>query len=291
MAYYYPSDYNFNLGRLAPPNHYLETKLLPSIHLPAVDLPKPDLLAMQFHLQQRPHPYMPLQHFGYHLTPSQPYLPYVMKAVPGYQMPLSPASIESDSNPQLQAHSGSAPMGTGYGVAPMGASGTERLSVDYSSLISYTVSPLKRRRRACDGVSTTAERTFLCPQCPKVFQKPYNLKSHMKSHSDDKPFDCLFCDRKFARLHDKKRHEALHGGRKNFRCEGYLKDGTTSWGCGKKFARSDALLRHFRTETGWLCIKPLMDEAKYSENRAANATLQQHGLFNHYQLDSKVRYQ
>lgn len=102
----------------------------------------------------------------------------------------------------------------------------------------------------------------------------------MKTHSDEKPYVCKVCDRKFARSHDKKRHEALHGGEKNFKCEGFLKDGSTKWGCGKKFARSDALLRHFRTETGWLCIKPLMDEAKDNDNRnsAVNATLQQHGL-------------
>lgn len=102
----------------------------------------------------------------------------------------------------------------------------------------------------------------------------------MKTHSDEKPYQCKVCDRKFARSHDKKRHESLHGGEKNFKCEGYLKEGHTKWGCGKTFARSDALLRHFRTETGWLCIKPLMDEAKESENREStvNAALQQHGI-------------
>lgn len=84
----------------------------------------------------------------------------------------------------------------------------------------------------------------------------------MKTHSNDKPFKCPKCFKTFARSHDKKRHELLHDGIKNFKCEGYLKDGKTKWGCGKKFARSDALSRHFRTETGWLCILPLMDEAK-----------------------------
>ena len=44
-----------------------------------------------------------------------------------------------------------------------------------------------------------------------------------------------------------------------------MNDGVTSWGCGKTFARSDALSRHFRTETGWLCIRPLMEEAKRLE--------------------------
>lgn len=181
-------------------------------------------------------------------------------------------------------------------------------NIDYSSLVSYTVSPsLKRKRRTAkkslspsstsslsmminhdstnNGTTSTATTTrssstssatsssigvaaadsFPCPQCNKVFQKPYNLKSHMKTHSNEKPYHCNICFKRFARLHDKKRHELLHQGVKNFKCQGYLNDGVTSWGCGKTFARSDALSRHFRTETGWLCIRPLMEEAKRLE--------------------------
>lgn len=149
------------------------------------------------------------------------------------------------------------------------------LSIDYSSIINYTISPsLKRKRRSSSLNSTkvhkeTTEETLPklpCEICGKVFNKPYNLKSHMRSHSTEKPFSCSVCNKKFARSHDKKRHELLHKGEKNFKCEGFLKDGATKWGCGKKFARSDALSRHFRTETGWLCIKPLMDEAKQVES-------------------------
>lgn len=109
-----------------------------------------------------------------------------------------------------------------------------------------------------------------CAVCGKEFAKAYSLKSHMRTHSSDRPYKCQFCPKTFARSHDRKRHENLHGGEKNYRCEGFLRDGVTRWGCGKTFARSDALSRHFRTETGFLCIKRFMDEER-DRVRAAKA--------------------
>ncbi|ODV57936.1 C2H2-type zinc finger protein ASCRUDRAFT_40106, partial [Ascoidea rubescens DSM 1968] len=108
--------------------------------------------------------------------------------------------------------------------------------------------------------------TFTCDKCQKSFSRAYNLKSHQKTHSNEKPFPCKICGRPFARQHDRKRHEFLHQGIRNYKCGGYLKDNVTKWGCGRKFARSDALGRHFRTETGWLCIRPLLIESKQQED-------------------------
>lgn len=103
---------------------------------------------------------------------------------------------------------------------------------------------------------------FSCPVCAKIFTKRHSLKLHMKSHSTEKPYKCSKCEKTFARCHDMKRHEQLHKGIKVYRCEGVLRDGHTKWGCGKKFARSDALTRHLRAGAGWRCLKPLIDETK-----------------------------
>lgn len=108
--------------------------------------------------------------------------------------------------------------------------------------------------------------TFQCTLCPKKFTRAYNLRSHLRTHTDERPFVCTVCTKAFARQHDRKRHEGLHSGEKKFVCRGELGTGG-SWGCGRRFARADALGRHFRSEAGRICIKPLLDEEAMERQR------------------------
>lgn len=104
---------------------------------------------------------------------------------------------------------------------------------------------------------------FQCHLCPKKFTRAYNLRSHLRTHTDERPFVCTVCFKAFARQHDRKRHEGLHSGEKKFVCKGELHSTPgTMWGCGRRFARADALGRHFRSEAGRICIKPLLDEER-----------------------------
>jgi hypothetical protein len=108
--------------------------------------------------------------------------------------------------------------------------------------------------------------TFECHLCPKRFTRAYNLRSHLRTHTDERPFVCTVCGKAFARQHDRKRHEGLHSGEKKFVCRGDLAGGG-HWGCGRRFARADALGRHFRSEAGRICIKPLLDEEAAERTR------------------------
>ncbi|CAA91214.1 DNA-binding transcription factor, calcineurin responsive Prz1 [Schizosaccharomyces pombe] len=81
--------------------------------------------------------------------------------------------------------------------------------------------------------------------CNKRFTRAYNLKSHMNTHTNYRPFQCSICKKSFARQHDKRRHEQLHTGIKAFACVT----------CNQRFARMDALNRHYKSEVGQNCLR------------------------------------
>ena len=163
-----------------------------------------------------------------------------------------PPSTSRDPSPS-RGRSGSA-----------GATGRGRSSSNASDQRDYILNLAEPERSPSnsagkDGRIQKHPATFQCTLCPKRFTRAYNLRSHLRTHTDERPFVCTVCGKAFARQHDRKRHEGLHSGEKKFVCKGTLQSGN-NWGCGRRFARADALGRHFRSEAGRVCIKPLLDE-------------------------------
>ncbi|KAL1977652.1 hypothetical protein VTN31DRAFT_511 [Thermomyces dupontii] len=79
-----------------------------------------------------------------------------------------------------------------------------------------------------------------CPFCSTEFTRHHNLKSHLLTHSQEKPYVCQTCGSRFRRLHDLKRHTKLHTGERPHICPK----------CGRRFARGDALARHNKGQGG-----------------------------------------
>jgi hypothetical protein len=66
-----------------------------------------------------------------------------------------------------------------------------------------------------EGHTRKHPATFGCTvtNCLKRFTRASILRSHLLTHTDQRPFDCTVCGKAFSRQNDRKRHEARHGGK------------------------------------------------------------------------------
>ena len=96
---------------------------------------------------------------------------------------------------------------------------------------------------ACVSPAETPSGRTQCEICGKTFTRAHNLRAHLNTHYDIRPFACCVCGRAFGRLHDQRRHEALHFASKSLAC-----------GCGRRFTRADAMTRHLRSAAGRECM-------------------------------------
>lgn len=105
------------------------------------------------------------------------------------------------------------------------------------SPVKITRKPTTLPRGSIDKyVKELPNKLFECmyPGCHKIFKRRYNIRSHIQTHLEDRPYVCDFegCNKAFVRNHDLVRHKKSHA-EKTYACP-----------CGKKFNREDALIVH-----------------------------------------------
>ncbi|KAJ3389028.1 hypothetical protein HDU80_011581 [Chytriomyces hyalinus] len=113
-----------------------------------------------------------------------------------------------------------------------------------------TVVPVRVQKRPAPGpIQYSKKGSYKCTweACEREFKKPCLLKSHILTHTNEKPFGCSYegCDMAFIRNHDLKRHErSVHG-----QGEG---PGASCRFCAKAFTRKDSCLFHEATSCKYM---------------------------------------
>ena len=77
-----------------------------------------------------------------------------------------------------------------------------------------------------------------CDVCEKRFRDSSNLQSHMRTHTNERPYECDVCGKRFTQSYSLNTHMRIHTNEKPNECDV----------CKKRYRHSDGLKYHMRTQ-------------------------------------------
>ncbi|XP_062849848.1 BCL6A transcription repressor b [Trichomycterus rosablanca] len=110
---------------------------------------------------------------------------------------------------------------------------------DQSSFSSPTHTP-RDENMGSSPEMRTGEKPYHCTVCGAQFNRPANLKTHLRIHSGEKPYKCDTCGSAFVQVAHLRAHVLIHTGEKPYSCSV----------CSTRFRHLQTLKSHMRIHTG-----------------------------------------
>lgn len=84
------------------------------------------------------------------------------------------------------------------------------------------------------------KKRHACDYCEKTYQSRDALRSHLRTHTGERPYQCAICEKRFYNEGSRKMHLRCHSEDRPYTCSE----------CGHSFKRSGTLNKHKRIHTG-----------------------------------------